>query len=201
MREQQQQRRKGPKNQFDPEPVPALELEQQSFMVPEDVTNLKRQLVDQEAMVEVLQEGHDRLLLHNARLQNMMEDMRTKIRILHAQQQLHRQPQRQKRRTNSPPQPDADKDLSSSQESFLSPTESAGVDPLADIQLGLIHHQHESLSITPSSYLNLPPFDQFNRKAEDDETSSCDSSWNSNKLHQQHRPTTTKVAVPGGYYI
>jgi hypothetical protein len=203
MREQQQQRRQGPKNQFDPEPVPALELEQHSSVVPEDVTNLKRQLVDQEAMVEVLQEGHDRLLLHNARLQNMMEDMRTKIRILHAQQQRQeRQPQRQERRTNSPPQPDVDKDLSASQGSFVSSsTESAGVDPLVAIQLGLTHHQHESLSITPSSYLDLPPFGQFNRKAEDDETSSCDSSWNSSKLHQQHQPTTTKIAAPVWYTI
>ena len=83
MREQQGKRRQRPKNHFDPAPIPALEVTVPSgLMMPEDdVTNLKRQLVDQEAMVEVLQEDPDRLLLHNSRLHNMLEE----IRILHAQ--------------------------------------------------------------------------------------------------------------------
>jgi hypothetical protein len=131
----------------------------------------------------------------------MLEEMRTKIRILHAQQQHQRPPQPKERRTNSPPQPEVDKDLSSSQESFLSSTK-GGVGALAAIQLGLTHHQDGSLCITPSSYLDLPPFGQLNRKTEDDETSSCDSSWHSNKLfqlHQQNEATTAKAPAPVGY--
>ena len=124
MREQQGKRRQRPKNHFDPAPIPALEVTVPSgLMMPEDdVTNLKRQLVDQEAMVEVLQEDHDRLLLHNARLQNMLEEMRIKIRILHAQKKKDQHQSQQKEgQTNSNSWPEVDKELSSSQD-IVSPS-------------------------------------------------------------------------------
>ena len=198
MREQQGKRRQRPKNHFDPAPIPALEVTVPSgLMMPEDdVTNLKRQLVDQEAMVEVLQEDHDRLLLHNARLQNMLEEMRIKIRILHAQKKKDQHQSQQKEgQTNSNSWPEVDKELSSSQD-IVSPSTNSSVAPLEAIQLGLTHHQNDTLSITSSSYLDIPPFGQFNRKKEDDETRSCDSSWNSIKPHQQK--TTDKAPAPVG---
>ncbi|XP_032778608.2 uncharacterized protein LOC116917278 isoform X2 [Daphnia magna] len=197
MREQQEKRRQYSNNQFDPTPVPALDelIPSSERMAPEDVTNLKQQLADQGAMVEVLQEDHDRLTLHNARLLNMMEEMRAKMRILHAKQHQG-QSQQQTRRTNSPPQPEVDKDLSLSNEISLSSI--GGDGPPTAIQLGLAH-QHEALSITPSSYLDLPPpAGQFNRKREDDETSSCGSSWNSTRLHQSQHEQTPIETPPAG---
>ncbi|KAI9564484.1 hypothetical protein GHT06_008223 [Daphnia sinensis] len=197
MREQQEQRRQYSKNQFDSAPVPAFHklIPSSELMAPEDVTNLKQQLADQGAMVEVLQEDHDRLSLHNARLLNMIEEMRTKIRILHAQQHQG-QSQQQIRRTNSPPQTEIDKDLSLSNESSLS--SHGGDGPPTATQLGLAH-QHEALSITPSSYLDLPPpAGQFSRKMEDDETSSCGSSWNSTRLHQSQHEQTPIETPPVG---
>ena len=176
MREQQQQRRQRPhQSQFNPT-VPILPLGPSTVLKgPEEVVNLKRQLIDQEVRVEVLQEDHDRLLLHNARLQNMLDEMRTKVRILHSQQQRH-QPQQRERCTNSPPQPEVHKQPSSIE--ILSCT--GGDGPLAAIQLGLVAHQYQALSTPSSSYLDLPPIGQPNRKMQDDfETSSCDSSWNS----------------------
>ncbi|XP_057371507.1 uncharacterized protein LOC130692414 isoform X2 [Daphnia carinata] len=200
MREQQKQRRQYSKNQFDPAPVPAFDklIPSSELMAPEDVTNLKQQLADKGAMVEVLQEDHDRLSLHNARLLNMMEEMRAKIRILHANQH-QRQSQQYTRHTNSPPHPEVDKDLSLSNESCLS---SIGGDrPPTATQLGLAD-QHEALSITPSSYLDLPPpAGQFSRKMEDDETSSCGSSWNSTRLHQPQHEQTPIGTPPAGIFV
>ncbi len=57
MREQQKQRRQCPQSQFSSVPtVPLLALEPFSVLkAPEEVANLKRQLIDQEVRVEVLQ--------------------------------------------------------------------------------------------------------------------------------------------------
>ena len=71
----------------------------------EKTIELKRQLAEREARVCALQEDHDRLLLDNARLENMLDEMRAKIRM----QQLKNQQKIGVRRTNSPsdedPQP------------------------------------------------------------------------------------------------
>lgn len=116
--------------------------------------------------------------------------MRTKVRILHSQQQQQHRPKPQERRTNSPPQPEVDKHPSS----LESLSSVGGGDPLAAIQLGLAH-QYQTLSITPSSYLDLPPKNP-NRKTEDEETSSCDSSWSSiGRLDQK----PLNIAAPVGY--
>lgn len=192
MREQQQERRQRHQIRFDPVPsaVVTRALGQCSELkTPEEVANLKRQLADQEVRVEVLQENHDRLLLDNARLQNMMDEMRSKIRIQHAH--LHQpRSQERERRTNSPHRPEVDKDPSS-HESLLSV---GGDDSLGVVQLSL-NHQHQALSITPTSYLDLPPpLGQSGRKAEDDETSSCDSSWNSISRHYQQQMESAAVA-------
>lgn len=198
MREQQQERQQRHQIRFSPAvSAGVVALDEDSEMkTPEEVANLKRQLADQEVRVEVLQEDHDRLLLHNARLQNMMDEMRTKIRIQHAH--LHQaRPQEPERRTNSPHRPEVDKDPSS-QESLSTV---GGDDSLGVIQLGL-NHQHQALSITPSSYLDPPRplFGQSGRKAhDDDETSSCDSSWNSISRHYQQQMEPAPTVAPVEY--
>lgn len=193
MREQQKQRQqRHQQNRFHPVPAPvparALDLDETTELkVPEEVAHLKRQLADQGAIVDVLQEDHDRLLLHNARLQNMMDEMRTKIRIQHAYLgQPH--PQRQESRSTIL-RPEVDKDLSS----YESLSSLGGDGPLAATQLSLNHH-HEALSITPSSYLDLPTVEQSGKKVQDDETSSCDSSWNSTRRHHQQQMGKKPVA-------
>ena len=64
----------------------------------EKTIELRRLLAEREAKVLALQENHDRLLLDNARLQNMLDEMRAKLRV----QQLKNQQKVPVRRTNSP---------------------------------------------------------------------------------------------------
>lgn len=60
----------------------------------ENVKDLKYQLAEQAARVEVLQEDYDRLFLQNARLLNIIDEMRFKL--------YGRHPIQSERRTNSP---------------------------------------------------------------------------------------------------
>ena len=64
----------------------------------EKTIELRRLLAEREAKVLALQENHDRLLLDNARLQNMLDEMRAKLRV----HQLKNQQKVPVRRTNSP---------------------------------------------------------------------------------------------------
>lgn len=104
---------------------------------------------EQEARIRILQEDHDRLFLANARLQNQLDELRSKIR----QQQdvrgsaLSTPP----RRTNSPSPVSSstdEPDLSSSSTTYLAlpasnplPKDpSAGPEPFNDIRRYINHH-------------------------------------------------------------
>lgn len=84
MKEQQEHRRRGQttpplSRKFHPTEA-SVHTDGSSLIEPtENIEDLKRQLADQAAKVEVLQEDHDRLFLQNARLLNTIDELRFKF--------------------------------------------------------------------------------------------------------------------------
>lgn len=127
--------------------------EPSSFLEPtENVEDLKRQLADQVARVEVLQEDHDRLFLQNARLLNLIDEMRFKQ---YGRQSLPSQSHH--RRPSSPGDLAIHQDNKNSIDSAISLRTNVERDSLLGYEAG-----SHSLTSTTGSF-NEDPRNQFGR--------------------------------------